>query len=317
MKRRALLALSLIGLLAACTSTPQNSQPMDATEAKAASEMALSDLALSGALVGGPGGILAQQAQALGIPPVAAAALEAAGMDLKQAISTGCNITFADWVDKDSDFIPNDFSITVKDCFYTDTGNGFSYSFQGGLRLQDTNDNLKDSGFKLSFENFKETIALGSKSRERTFNGSYTLDAQNKMLYKVDKGYSVSQKLSDGSSTDTRSADYSVSETYAPTDASQPKAGGTFTIDKSKPGTLTLSHNSTTYRWNWYTDPPLVYNASCKAKTPEGVKIPFTAGGAVYTYTNPDGKVSTLRIEFTGCGSYKVTFEGELVVQVP
>ncbi|PZA07609.1 MULTISPECIES: hypothetical protein [unclassified Meiothermus] len=317
MKRSAGLILSLIALLAACTNTPQNSQPMNKDEAKATSELALSDLALSGALVGGPTGLMAQQAQALGIPPVAGAALEASGMNLAQAISAGCRIDVGGWTDQDLDLIPADFSITVKDCSYTDTGNGFSYSFQGGLRLQDTNDTLKDSGFKLSFENFKETITLGSKSRERTLNGAYTLGAQNKALYRVDKGYSASQKLSDGSSTDTQSAEYAVSETYAPNSQANPKAGGTFTIDKSKPGTLTLAHNSTTYRWNWYTDPPLVYDASCKAKTPEGVKVPFTSGGAVYTYTNPNGKVSMLKVEFTGCGSYKVTFEGEVVVQVP
>jgi len=123
----------------------------------------------------------------------------------------------------------------------------------------------------------------------------------------VDKGYSASQKLSDGTNTDTRSADYQAGETYAPTDPSKPKAGGTFTIGPNKPGALTLAHNGTTYRWDWYTNPPLVYDASCKAKTPEGIR-------AVYTYTNPDGKASRLEITFQSCGSYTVSFEGQVMV---
>jgi len=133
MKRSAWLALSLVGLLVACTNVPQKGQPMNATEAKA-----VSGLALSGDLVGDPYSLTKQDVQALGISPVAASALEATGMNLAQAVSAGCKLDIGNCTDQDLDFIPTDFSITVSGCSYTDTSTGFGYSFEGGLRLQDT-----------------------------------------------------------------------------------------------------------------------------------------------------------------------------------
>lgn len=305
------LSLGLVGLLAACSSAPKNTQAMTQAEAKATADVALSDLALSGALIGDPYGLTAQNAQKLGMPVVAAGVLEGLGMDLTQAISAQCKIDIGSWVDKDLDGIPAGFSIQVSNCSYSD--GTFTYSFQGSLNIDDTNDNLKNSGFKLGLNNFIEEATKGSDSYKRTFDGNYTLDTQNASLFKADKGYTASQTYTLSGQTDSASAQYGVSETYAPDDAIKPKVSGTFTIPELSPGTLTVTHNGKTYTWKWNTKPTLHYVASCKARTPNRIKIPFDKGGAFYSYTNPDGSVATLEIQFTGCNAYTILYNNSPV----
>lgn len=307
------LLLGMVGLLAACSSPPKNTQAMSQAEAQTAADVALNDLSLSGALVGDPYGLTAQNAEKLGMPVVAASVLEGLGMDLTQAISAQCKIDIGTWVDKDLDGIPAGFSIQVSNCTYSD--GTFSYSFQGTLNIDDTNDNLKNSGFKLGLNNFIEEATKGSDSYKRTFDGNYTLDTQNLALFKADKGYTASQTYTVGGTTNSASAQYGVSETYAPDDQAKPKVSGVFTIPEINPGTLTITRNGKTYVWKWNTKPTLHYLASCKARTAKRVRIPFDAGGAFYSYTNPDGTTATLEIQFTACNAYTVTYNGQALAQ--
>ena len=311
--KQTILVLGLVALLAACSGPSNtNTQPMSAAEAKAAADVAVNDLSLSGALVGGPAGLVAQYAQILGIPVQAATVLEGLGMDLTQAITVGCTFDFSPEVpvDADKDLVPANFSLSV-DCKYTDTGSGFTYAFKGSLKIEDTNDNLKNSGFKLALQNFIEEASKGADSFKRTFDGSYTLDTQNTSLFKAEKGYTASHSYTKGTQSDSANSTFSISETYAPDSALTPLKAGTFTVDEAKPGTLTVVHGSKTYNWKGNTKPTLHYNSACKARTPNGVRIPFDSGAAFYSYTNPGGKVSTLEIKFSACGSFTVTLDGQ------
>lgn len=309
-----LLSLGLVGLLAACSSAPKNTQAMTQAEAKTTSEAALNDLSLSGALVGGFTGLTAQSqaaAQSIGMPLQAASVLESLGMNVAQAITVGCTLDWSPQIptDADKDGVPADLTVTV-DCTYTDSGSGFTYAFKGSLKIQDTNDALKNSGFRLALQNWSEKATKGSDSFERTFDGTYSIDTQNPALFKEDKGYTAAQNVVLSGQTDSASAQYGVSTTYTPDDPTKPKAAGLFEIKEANPGSLTLTHNAKTYSWKWNTKPTLHYNASCKARTPKGVRIPFDRGGAFYSYTNPDGSVATLEIQFTGCNAYTIIYNG-------
>jgi len=313
------LGLALAGLLAACSGPAKNAVQMNQANAKTTASTALSDLAVSGALLDGVTGVIPQAAQAMGISVEAASVLDALGVKLPQAISAGCQFKQEPSIptDADLDFVPLTLTFSGS-CNYTDdndtpadTTDDTAYSISGGVKLEDTNDNLKNSGFKISFLNFVEKASKGGKTLERTFNGSYTLDTQDPALYQVNKGYSAMQKFTDGANTDSRSSDYAVGEKYKPDNATTPKAAGTFTIDETNPGSLINTINGKTYSWKWFAN--LHFLRSCKARTPEGVRIPFDSGSATYSYTNPDGTVSTLKIEFSACGSYKLTLNGEVL----
>lgn len=304
------MATALAGLLAACSSSPpENSKPMSPEAARAAAKAALRDLSLGSGLVRGPSGIVPQSAlsaQVLG-------ALEGLGIPMRQALEAGCTISVEPLplTDNDKDLVPANATLKV-DCTLDNVG-GYSYTLKGTLKLEDNDDSFKNSGFRLTFEGFSDKATKGDYSIERSFAGSFALDSKDPTLYKIDKSYNVSVKESRAGQIDTLAATFDASETYAPDDPSKPILAGNFAVDKNKPGSLVVSKNADSYRWNWFTDPTLHYTLSCTATTDEGVWIPFDDGAVVYTYNDSKGQSATLRIEFTGCGSYTVTLDGEVL----
>ncbi|RIH85027.1 hypothetical protein [Calidithermus roseus] len=308
------MATVLAGLLAACSSsTPENSKPMSPEAAKAAAKAALRDLSLGSGLVRGPSGIVPQSAARVGLSAQVLGALEGLGIPMGQALEAGCTISVEPlpFTDDDQDLVPASATLKV-DCTLDNAG-GYSYTLKGSLKLEDNDDNFKNSGFRLAFEGFSDKATKGDYSIERSFEGSFALDSKDPALYKIDKGYNVLVKESRAGQTDTLAATFDASETYAPDDPSKPILAGDFTVDKNQPGSLVVSKNADSYRWNWFTDPTLHYTFSCTATTDEGVWIPFDDGAVVYTYNDSKGQSATLRIEFTGCGSYTVTLNGEVL----
>lgn len=312
-----------IGLLAACSAPAKNTAKMSSTEAKATAEVALGDLSLA-SLVSGPTALAGQSllaAQKLGLSAQSVGVLEGLGLNLTQAISVGCSIVPSNLSsDSDLDLIPVKISISVQNCSYTDDNStadpsdDVGYSIQGNVTLEDTDDNRANSGYKLSLSGWKDKATKGSKSLERTLDGSYTLNIPaNAAFYNVDKGYKASQIYTDGSTTDSSSVQFGLDQTYTPDSIGLFKRSGNYSVDKAKPGSLSLTHNGKIYAWSGYTEPPLHFNSACKAKTDKGVRIPFDAGSAIYSYTNPDGTTSRLQISFKACGSYTLSLDGQAV----
>ncbi|WP_157202642.1 hypothetical protein [Calidithermus chliarophilus] len=312
--RSIVVTTALTGLLAACggQQPPQNGKPMTPEAAKAAATVALRDLSLGSSLVRGPSGIVPQSAAKAGLNAQVLGGLEGLGIPMRQALEAGCEVKVEPlpFTDKDADLVPADATLKV-DC--TLDHNGYSYAFKGALRVEDNDDNFKNSGFRLSFQGFSDKATKGDYSVERSFDGSFALDSKDPALYKLDKNYILTSKQTKAGQTNTLGATFDTTETYAPDDPSKPVLAGDFAVDKDKPGTLTVQKNADVYNWNWYTDPTLHYTLSCAAVTGEGVWIPFDEGAVVYTYNDSKGQSANLRLEFTGCGSYTLTLDGKVI----
>lgn len=319
-----LLIAAIGGVLISCSGASKNTVRMNATEAKATASAALGDLSMA-SLVMGPTALTSQSVQAagkLGLSTQTAGVLEGLGMNLAQAVTVGCDISvIPGGADKDFDLTPDKASVSVQNCSYKDdnntpgdTSDDIGYSFEGSVTLEDTDDNRANSGFKLTLSGWKEAASKGAKSLERALDGSYTLNIPaGAASYTVGKGYTAAQTYKDGTQTDALNVQFGLDQTYTPDSVGLFKKAGSYAVDKTKPGTLNLTHNGKAYAWSGYTDPALHFTSSCKAKTKEGVRIPFDSGSAHYTYINPDSASSSLVISFTACGSYTVTLDGQAV----
>jgi hypothetical protein len=83
-------------------------------------------------------------------------------------------------------------------------------------------------------------------------------------------------------------------------------------VDKNNPGSATWTRGNNTRSLIWYTDPTLHWNRTA-CQNPLGRLMNFDSGAKEYVYTNPAGQTSTLRIEFSGCGQFSVTLNGQIV----
>lgn len=320
-----LTGLTLLGLLAACGTQPQTPSTLSQADAQALSEAAQGDLQLTGALLGeasagalsGQGEVdsLEANAQTWGLPRRGVLILRALGvLYLPPASSANCSIstTPSQLVDADDDGVPASTTITF-DCSYTGPGN-ISYSLKGSVTLQDTNDNQPYSGYTLSFDRFTSRISIGNNTIERSLQGSYSIDKQDATLFKISKNYTHSVTKTVANNTYTGSLAFNVSKTYAPDSDgnNNPWDAGSITVDKNNPGSATWTRNSMTRSLIWYTDPTLHWNRSA-CQNPLGRLMNFDDGAEEFVYTNPVGEKSTLRIEFSGCGQFTVTLNGQPV----
>lgn len=322
---RNLVGLTLMGLLSACGTQSQTPNTLTQADAQALSEAAQGDLQLTGALLGdasagalsAQGGVdsLDANAQAWGLPRRINLILRAVGVLYLPPMSSGnCTIstTPSPLMDADDDGVPTSATTTYS-CTYTSPG-GISYSLNGSISLQDTNDNQPFSGYSVTFTNFKSRISSDNRSVERTLNGSYSMDKQDATLFKISKNYTHSVTKTVFNNTYTGSLVFNVNKTYAPdTDGdSNPWNAGTITVGKASPGSATWTRGNNTRNLIWYTDPTLHWNrAACQ--NPFGRLMNFDSGAKEYVYTNPAGEKSTLRIAFSGCGQFSVTLNGQPV----
>jgi hypothetical protein len=321
---RNLAGLTLLGLLAAC-GTQQTQSTLTQADAQALSEAAQGDLQLTGAMLGdassaalsaqGQVDSLDANAQTWGLPRRIHLFLRAVGvLYLPPSGSGNCAISTSPspLVDADDDGVPAN-ATTSYDCSYTGSG-GISYSLNGSISLQDTNDNQPYSGYSVTFTNFKARVSGDNRSVERTLNGSYSIDKQDATLFKISKNYTHSVSKTVFNNTYTGSLVFNVSKTYAPDNDgnSNPWDAGTITVDKNNPGSATWTRGNNTRSLIWYTDPTLHWNRTA-CQNPLGRLMNFDNGAKEYVYTNPAGQTSTLRIEFSGCGQFSVTLNGQPV----
>lgn len=317
-----LAGLTLLGLLAACGTQSQTPNTLTQADAQALSEAAQGDLQLTGALLGdasagalsAQGGVdsLEANAQTWGLPRRINLILRAVGVLYLPAMGSGnCTIstTPSPLVDADDDGVPASATTTYS-CTYTSPG-GISYSLNGSISLQDTNDNQPFSGYGVTFSNFRSRVSSDNRSVERTLNGSYSIDKQDAALFKIGKNYTHSVTRTIFNNTYTGSLVFNVSKTYAPDNDgnSNPWDAGTITVDKASPGSATWTRGNNTRNLIWYTDPSLHWNrAACQ--NPLGRLMNFDSGAKEYVYTSPAGEKSTLRFAFSGCGQFSVTLNG-------
>ncbi|ADD27069.1 MULTISPECIES: hypothetical protein [Meiothermus] len=322
---RALAGLALLGLLAACSNPSSSSDQLSQSDAQALSEAVQGDLQLTGAMLGdastaalgaqGQVDGLEAAAQAWGLPRRGSLILRAVGvLYLPPTSSANCSISTnpATPVDADNDGVPAS-ATTTYDCTYTGPGNT-SYSLKGSVTLQDTNDNQPYSGYSVAFDRFTTRLTSGNTSIERTLNGSYSIDKQDATLFKITKNYTHAVTKTVFNNTYTGSLVFDVSKTYAPDQDgnSNPWDAGSITVEQNNPGSATWTRNNNTRSLIWYTDPSLHWNrAACQ--NPLGRLMNFDSGAKVFVYTNPAGERSTLRIEFSGCGQFTVTLNGQPV----
>ncbi|GEM85225.1 hypothetical protein [Meiothermus hypogaeus] len=322
---RNLAGLALVSVLAACGTQPQTQDSLTQADAQALSEAAQGDLQLTGALLGDAStGALSTQsgvdsldshAQNWGLPRRINLILRAVGvLYLPPSGSGNCTLstTPSPPADADDDGVPAD-ATTTYDCSYT-SPSGTSYSLNGSIRLQDTNDNQPYSGYSVTFNSFRSRVSSSNLSVERTLNGSYSMDKQDATLFKISKNYTHNVTKTALNNTYTGSLVFNVSKTYAPDNDgdSNPWNAGTITVDKANPGSATWSRNSITRNLIWYTDPTLHWNRSA-CQNPLGRLMNFDSGAKEYVYTNPASEKSTLRIEFSACGQFTVTLNGQTV----
>jgi hypothetical protein len=323
MKHKYLAGLTLPLLLAACgTQNSGSSGGLTQQDAKALSEAAAADLALDGGLLADAGGSASLQATALSegalnaigynLPRRVIHLLNALGAYLPPAGSGECSVTVspANFVDADDDGVPA--SITVSfNCAGT-RANGTSYTTEGSISLSDTDDTQALSGYSANFSGFHTVLTRDDGTViDRSLEGSFTLDKRDASLYAIAKNYSQAVSLSVGGNTYSGSAEFKVEKTYAPELPGTPWAKGTITIARDNPGSLTWVRGGKTRNLIWYTDPTLHWNrADCASPAR---LLNYDSGAKEWVYTRPSGEQDTLRIEFTGCGEFTVTFNGGAV----
>jgi hypothetical protein len=311
-------SLALALTLAACgtQTTPQGSA-LSQTDAQQLSETSKTELALTGSMLSDAGtsaaSVQAVGAQAelyanalgFGLPRRIVHVLAALEAHIPDASNPNCTISKdpAAPVDADSDGTPATVKMTFN-CAGTTAG-GTAFTTEGEATLQDTDDAAANSGFSMSLTNFhaKATRTDGT-AVDRTINGSFS---RNKTSpdWQISKKYSHNVSVTRGSTTNTGSVSLEVSKTYTPDDAAKPFAAGTVKLDKANPGSITWTRNARTRSLSWYTDPTVHWNrALCQA--PARV-LNFDSGAKEFVHTNADGKKSTLRLEFAGCGNITTT----------
>lgn len=311
--------LALMVVLAACSSQVQTSNTLTQADAKSLSEAAVGDLQLTSSLMADASAAslsamgadsLVVNAQAWGLPRRLIMVMRAFDVYVPLAATATCTISKSgDQTDADNDGVPVNATYTF-DCSATGP-NGGTYAHQGSITLKDTNDAQAESGFSLSFYGFKSKVsANANRSTERTLSGNYTLDKQTS-VYSILKNYTHSVKIVNFNNEYSGSLSFNVSKTYTPDDLAMPWAAGTIEVKKDTPGMATWVRGNNTRNLIWYTDPTLHYNRTA-CQNPTRI-LNFDSGAKEFVYTNPAGEKSTLRIEFTACGTYTVTFNGQPV----
>lgn len=322
-----LLALGLALLLAACGSQAPQSSGLTQQDAQSLSAAALGDLNLTGAMLGDASAAslslqsvgvdsLEANAQSWGLPRRVTLILRALGHYIPNAASGSCTISQdGDLTDADGDGVPVNATVTFT-CSATGPL-GATYDTEGSLTLKDTNDAQAESGYSVEFKGFKTRVSSDANhSVTRTLEGSYTLDRQTS-TYLILKNYTHTIERKNFNNTTSGSLVFNLSKTYTPDpsalDAGKPFSVGTIVVDKAHPGSVVWTRGNNVRTLQWYTDPNLHWNrAACQAP---GRILNFDSGAKEYVYTNPAGQQSTLRIAFSGCGDFQVTFNGQPVAE--
>jgi hypothetical protein len=302
---RHLVWLVSAGLLS-CTGPDEGLHPQSneatAEEALALQQVAQDDLAIEAALLDDMSRVLPEDSRFLLPRPLGSlfAIWEA-------PVDPACVITSRS-IDADDDGVPL-YATIAFDC-KTHPDRGTLVTVNGRAVIEDTNDDVADSGFHVQFVNL--TIVhdpLGPARQSREFDGSvdlvvrgripklsYGFDFQQNLdiRYEVSRGTTVQKSVYRTATT----GDYMPERGYLTSD---PLAKGRLTFDGEA---ILASPSGRVTMWRW-TDPILHWNRLCRPVTSGA---PHFDRGAV---VERDSFGNMLRVEFVGCGLSQTTYTGK------
>ena len=197
-------------------------------------------------------------------------------------------IAFAgDFTDADLDEIPVDATFAF-DCAYTEEGSDFTV--KGSAHFQDTNDDDTLSGYAIEFVDFTITETKDGQTN--------TLELDQKFILAIDDNkslYVIENDLELNVTSPQESFTYSELATlgYAPDDAFDPFAAGTFALN----GVTTWQSGKDIYKLT-QVSPALHYTATCESGFDEG------------TVGVEDNFDNNLLIIYNACNNVTIIYNG-------
>lgn len=281
--RYVILGLSLT-LLAAC-GNQLPSESLDREGAASLKDIALESDAYLIDMLANPGDFNLQAVGEVSVPEVLLNILETSGVDPQQGADCFEDKNASE--DRDNDGVPLMASYEI-DCTLTGV-NSSNISLKGTINLSDKDDNDSTSGYTGRIDNY----TLGARTRQGD-EGSLNLDLSidvtaNNPNYSVDYSVSLSGSGADGNG----SIAYAYDAGYAPDNAEDPFAAGTFNYD----GSLIFEGEDARYQLDALTT-DLHYSETCTKG--------FDGGSKLYE----DSENRRLEITYTGCVAASTSFEG-------
>jgi hypothetical protein len=302
------LVLFAAALLAACNNQavlPVNADPVTQAQARATAQASVDNLALLRFNAPTSLGALAVSQPAL-LP------LQVLGIPATDIAQCSTRVSPDTLVDADKDGIPKEATFSY-DCTFS-IGQ-IAYETKGSVRLEDTKEDAKNSGFKVTYSDFRNKFSGLNQAFEQTLNGSYLLDTQSANLFKVEQAYANTFSRTKNSVTGANKVNFDSKLSYTPDSAAQPEQAGTFRALDAQVGQLVVEESNKRLSWVLSIGAEgLHYNSSCSGVNAQGERAPKIDRGSVtyeYNYTNgTQNAKSVLRIQFTGCGTFSATLDG-------
>lgn len=278
------LALGLVGLLAACGQQPTTDPLTKADAQKLKESLVQSNKYLIAAIASPSGVVTTNRVGGQNLPSPVANILLASGLEPQSINCTASeNPPKAQQQDLDNDKIPLEARYQV-DCTVGDT------RLKGGIVLRDKNDNDPKSGYTLDTNQYELTFNTG-KSNESGLKLDLDVDVTwSNPNYAVRYNFNFEIYGSDGRFGTT----YAYTATYAPDNAQTPFAAGTFNYE----GTLDFRTATKLYR---------VSGKSTNLKYSNTCKETFVSG----SWRLEDTRGNTLQVVYNACNNVTVTYNGE------
>lgn len=278
------LAVGLVGLLAACGQQPTTDPLSRADAQKLKDSLVQSNKYLVAAIASPSGLVTTNSVGGLSLPSPVASLILASGLD-PQAINCTASETppKAQQQDLDNDKIPLQASYTV-DCTVGDT------RLRGAIAIKDKSDNDPRSGYTIDTNQYELTFNTG-KANESGLKLDLDVDVnRNNPDYSVRYNFNFEIYGSDGRFGTT----YAYTATYTPDDTQAPFAGGTFNYD----GSLDFRTATKLYRLSGKAT-ALKFSNTCKET--------FVGG----SWSLEDTRGNKLLVVYNACNNVTVTYNGE------
>lgn len=278
------LAVGLVGLLAACGQQPTTDPLSRADAQKLRDSLVQSNKYLVAAITSPSGVVTTNSVGGLSLPSPVANLILASGLE-PQAITCTASETppKAQQQDLDNDKIPLQASYAV-DCTVGDT------RLKGGIVIKDKNDNDPRSGYTVDTNQYELTFNTG-KANESGIKLDLDVDSTwSNPNYAVRYNFNFEIYGSDGRFGTT----YAYTATYLPDDAQTPFAAGTFNYD----GSLDFRTATRLYRLSGKAT-ALKFSSTCKET--------FVGG----SWSLEDTRGNKLLVVYNACNNVTVTYNGE------
>lgn len=278
------LAVGLVGLLAACGLQPTTDPLTKADAQKLKDSLVQSNKYLVAAIASPSGVVTTNSVGGLSLPSPVASLILASGLD-PQAINCTASETppKTQQQDLDNDKIPLQASYSV-DCTVGDT------RLKGAIVLKDNDDNNPRSGYTVDTDQYELTFNTG-KANESGLKLDLDVDVTwSNPSYAVRYNFNFEIYGSDGRFGTT----YAYTVTYIPDDAQTPFAGGTFNYD----GSLDFRTATKLYRLSGKAT-NLKYSNTCKET--------FVGG----SWSLEDTRGNKLLVVYNACNNVTVSYNGE------